>query len=171
MSHVRSKIKRSTQYTNLQREMWVIARGLEDIPFSGGVYLTPGPLLDRNGNAIDLYGDAPCLATDANDDLFFLLDNGMNDQPVQELQFNAGYYQSSAQTIATMGVGSCSGIAVDSNQNVFVTTNGVVYELPFSGGTYGAAITLNTDSGDFRGMAVDGNGDVFVADSTNNVVT
>ncbi|HEX5461490.1 MAG TPA: NHL repeat-containing protein [Steroidobacteraceae bacterium] len=144
---------------------------LTEIPFSGGVYLVPGPLSDRYGNPIDLYGEAPCLAADANDNLFFLLDTGMNDPPVQKLPFSAGYYQSPAQTIATMGIGSCSGIAVDSNQNVFVTINDVVYELPFSSGSYGAAITLNAGSGEFRGMAVDANGDVFVADSTHDVVT
>lgn len=83
----------------------------------------------------------------------------------------AGYYQSSAQTIATIGPGPCSGIAVDLNQNVFATVNGALYEVPFTSGSYGAAITLNAGSGDFRGMAVDGNGDVFVADSMNNVVT
>lgn len=141
------------------------------IPFSGGVYQMPGKLADRSGNVIDLYGDAPCLATDANDDLFFVLDNGMNDQPIEELQFSAGQYQSSAQKLATVGIGGCSGIAVDSKQNVFVTNNGVVYEFPFSSGSYGAAITLNAGSGEFRGMAVDANGDVFVADSMNQVVT
>lgn len=145
--------------------------GLTEIPFSSGAYLIPGPLSDRQGNPIDLYGNAPCLTTDANDNLFFLFDNGMNDQPIEELQFSAGYYESSAQKMATMGIGGCSGLAVDSNQNVFVTINGVAYELPFSGGSYGAALTLNTGSGEFRGMAVDANDDVFVADIMHNVVT
>lgn len=145
--------------------------GLMELQFLGGVYLMPGLLSDPSGKPIDLYGNAPCLATDANDDLFLLLDNGMNDQPVEELLFSAGYYQSSPKTIATLGIGNCSGIAVDSNQNVFVTINGVPYELPFSGGSYGAAITLNAGSGEFSGMAVDANGDVFVADLMNNVVT
>jgi sugar lactone lactonase YvrE len=143
--------------------------GLTAIPFSGGVYLTPGPLTDRSGKAIDLYGYAPCLATDANDDLFLALDGGPANQPVEKLLFSAGYYPQ--QTIATAGIGGCSGIAVDSNQNVFVTSNGVVYEIPYSSGSYGAAITLNAGSGGLKGMAVDPIGDVFVADSIHNVVT
>ena len=147
-----------------------VSVGLTEVPFSGSVYQIPRPLSDRSNNPIDLYGYAPCLTTDANDDLLCFLDTG-HDQPVQKLMFSAGYYQSSAQTIAAMAVAGCSGIAVDSNQNVFVTINGVVYELPFSSGSYGAAITLNAGSGNFRGMAVDANGDVFVADIMHNVVT
>ena len=54
---------------------------------------------------------------------------------------------------------------------MFVTINDVVYELPFSSGSYSAAITLNAGSGELRGMAVDANGDVFVADGTHNVAT
>ena len=141
------------------------------IQFFNGAYLTPGLMSDRYGNPIEFRAEVPCLTTDAKGNLLLFLDTGMNSDPIEELPIISGYYQPPGQTIATFGAGVCSGIAVDSNQNVFVTSDGVVYEIPFSSGNYGAAITLNAGSGNFRGVAVDANGDVFVADIMHNVVT
>lgn len=138
---------------------------LTEIPFSGGAYQTPVPL------GLGLHGPL-CVTLDANDDLF-LVDNANAgpppDQPVDESLFSGGAYHSPVVTVGTV-VAGCSGIAVDVNHDVFVTSNGAVYEIPFSGGSYGAVISLDAGSGNFRGVAVDANGDVFVADIANNVV-
>jgi sugar lactone lactonase YvrE len=133
---------------------------LTEIPFSGGAYQNPVPL--------SLGVVAPlCLTLDANDDLFVV--DGASGTLVQESPFSgSGYYPLVA--VGTVLSEGCSGIAADAHHNVFVASNGGVYEFPVSGGSYGAPITLDAGSGNVGGVAVDTNGNVFVADTTNNAV-
>jgi sugar lactone lactonase YvrE len=135
---------------------------LTEISYIGGAYQKPVYW--------NLFLSPQCVTVDANDDLFVVDDNDMSmDVPVKESLFTGYYYQTPVITLGT-ALSLCSGIAVDANRNVFITTNGGVYELPFNGSSYGATTPLNAGSGNFRGMAVDTNSNVFVADRDNGVV-
>ena len=59
-----------------------------------------------------------------------------------------------------------AGVAVDANGNVFVadTNDNAVKEIPYTGGAYGAAVTLGSDYSFPEGVAVDANGRVYVVD-------
>jgi sugar lactone lactonase YvrE len=46
----------------------------------------------------------------------------------------------------------------------------VLAELPLSGGAYGAQIPRASRADNFNAVAVDANGDLFVADYTNNAI-
>ena len=62
-----------------------------------------------------------------------------------------------------------TGIAVSASGNVFVVCNGIMDEIPFSGGSYGAPVTLSS-SGDAQGIAVGVTGELYVADAAANAV-
>ena len=59
------------------------------------------------------------------------------------------------------------GVAVDTSGNVFVVDNGdnSIREIPYSGGSYGAAITVGSGFSFPYAIATDANGNVFVADA------
>ena len=142
----------------------VDSRGLTEVPFSAGVYDSPAPL------ALGLVSPS-CITLDALGNLFAVDDVNAGpppNQPVDESLLSNGTYKA-VTTIGTV-ISGCSGIAVDVNQNVFVTSNGAIYELPSNGTSYGAPITLNAGSGNFRGVAVDAKGNVFVGDLASNTV-
>src|SRR6185437_15594134 len=59
------------------------------------------------------------------------------------------------------------GVAVDASGNVFVVDNGdsSIREIPYSGGSYGAAISVGSGFSFPYAVATDANGNVFVADA------
>lgn len=76
-------------------------------------------------------------------------------------------------TVASSGVDSPFGLAVDGSGNVFIANHtnvgGSVLKVPWTGNAYGTPITLAntiTNGGQFNplGLAVDENGNVFIAD-------
>lgn len=79
---------------------------------------------------------------------------------------------SNAIQVLGSGFNTPSGVAVDSNGNVFVadTQNGLVKEIPYSAGSYGTPVPLGSGFVSPRGVAVDASGNVFVTDIYNNTV-
>jgi sugar lactone lactonase YvrE len=126
--------------------------------------------------AIAGYFGAPnAVAVDASGNVFVA--DAWNDA-VKEIPFSGGAYGAPVILAAGFLTGtqlaegeSCpSGIAVSPTGNLFVICNGVLDEIPFTGGNYGAPLTVNSGFSSPQGVAVDATGNVFVADSTANAV-
>jgi hypothetical protein len=100
----------------------------------------------------------------------------------QVLYFPAGSSSASGQSIGT-GLSDPTGVAVDGAGDIYIADYnvsqklGTVYEIPWvpsstskAGGAYGTQIALSTKAmglGDNLSLAVDGSGDVYVADPQN----
>lgn len=63
-----------------------------------------------------------------------------------------------------------TGVAVDGAGNVYIGDSGKVIEVPMVNGALGAQVTLASGFGNSLNLAVDGLGDVFVADKSNKQV-
>jgi hypothetical protein len=107
----------------------------------------------------------------------FVADSGEK----QVLEFPAGSSSASGKSIGT-GLSDPTGVAVDGAGDIYIADYnsskklGTVYEIPWvpntskAGGAYGTQIALSTKAmglGNNLNLAVDGTGDVYVADPTN----
>lgn len=92
--------------------------------------------------------------------------------PVSNIAVSCSSVATPIQKVLEQYFSSLAGVAVDANGNVFVSDSGnnEVDEIPYSGGTYGAPVSVGSGFNGPAGIALDANGDVFVADSRNNRV-
>jgi len=97
----------------------------------------------------------------------------------QVLYFPAGSSSASGKSVGT-GLSDPTGVAVDGTGDVYIADwnsskkTGTVYEIPWvpnttsaAGGAYGAQTIVATGFGNNLNLAVDGTGDVYVADPDN----
>jgi len=138
-----------------------------EVPLTSSGYGTP--------IAIATFNDPVGVAVDSSDDLF-VADFGAGN--VYELVYSAGSWGTPSQIGGSSFV-SPTGVKLDASGNLFVAdyaTSGtsMVYELINSGGSYGAATALGTTPGlsfvHAADVALDGAGNVFVADDFGNEV-
>jgi hypothetical protein len=142
----------------------------------GAVAMLNSPQLNTlaASNALNAPGQ---VATDVLGDTW-VADSGEK----QVLYFPAGSSSAAAKSVGT-GLSDPTGVAVDGAGDIYIADwnsskkLGSVYEIPWvpnttskAGGAYGAQITLSTKTmglGNNLNLAVDGTGDVFIADPNN----
>jgi len=137
---------------------------IREIPYVQGAYTSPITVVSAVSNSISE------IAVDNNDNLFVTSDHGNSNNIVAEFQKNAAGYYGSPIIIGSSGKEHFSprAIAVDGKDNVFVTTDGQqkVEEIPYTGTSYGTRRVIYNSMGSadyLSGVAVDGNGNVFMA--------
>ena len=149
-----------------------IGNGILDLENQGG----GGPLGQNSPTSTSLKfsTSTPSVAVDASGNIF-VVDTGNN--AIYEVPASSNY--TIANSIGS-GFNHPTGVAVDGNGNVFVTDNGnnVVKEIVALGG-YATVNTIAsgifnpsnlTSAGNTVGIALDGRGNVYLADSTNGRV-
>ena len=138
-------------------------------------YVAPGYTAHALGgtDAATTIGEPFAIALDSSGNLFIADFANISEAvgAVEEIPKAGGY-----ATVTTLNqtFGSAVGIAVDANDNVFVTdtSDGTVNELTETSG-YQTVISIGATNGNFSspgGLAVDSSGNVFVADGPNNQV-
>lgn len=158
-----------------------IAASVDEFPFSGGSYGEPIVLLSGTIDDDDL---PDAMTVDGSGNLFVI--EYYPTFVVREIPFSGGNYGQPITLPWNSAFGIPVAIAVDAGGDVFfVDTNNDVDEIPFSGGSYGAALTLvalpapphngycSFSVVTFQacgGIAVDGTGNLFVANSDNGAL-
>src|SRR6185437_6822185 len=141
---------------------------IREIPYSGGSY---GAAITVGSGFFFPYA----VTTDANGNVF-VADAGHGS--IKEIPYSGGSYGTPI-TVASgfltptqilQGDFCPSGVAVSPSGSVFAVCNSNLDEIPFSGGGYGAPVTVASGFGFPRGVALDAKGNVFVADATANAV-
>ena len=131
---------------------------VKEIPYSGGAYGTPVVL--GSGFSYPLG-----VAVDANGNVFVADTKRGEGSPLQrrDLRHTRDLWLGTLQSRRRGG--GCAGRCVRGRYG-----NNAVKEIPYSGGAYGTPVALGSGFSYPTGVAVDGNGDVFVADTNNSAV-
>jgi sugar lactone lactonase YvrE len=106
------------------------------------------------------------MAVDGAGNIFF---SSYNHGPVMEALAAGGY--STVNTVST-DFNRPFGIAVDGSGNLFVAdrTDNAVMEIPYTGGSYGAPVSLGGGFNNPFSVALDTSGNLYVADAGNSAV-
>jgi sugar lactone lactonase YvrE len=136
---------------------------LTEIPFSSNAYGSPSAIV--TGPGIDFFLEGVTLDASGN---LYVAATAPSSALTKIPNVSGTYDWSSAITFASgSSLGLSYGVAVDAAGNVFSgnASYGGVYEFPYSNGTYGAQAFIGPTSGSYPyDLAVDGNGNIFVAD-------
>jgi sugar lactone lactonase YvrE len=129
--------------------------GIVELPWTGSGYEAETMIFDHT------IGLALAIALDSAGDLF-ISSGGVWELPKTETGFGP------PKTITTFNSGP---IAFDSAGDLFAGSNSTLVEFPWTGSGYGAAIVLPADSlSSAEGLAVDGSGNIFIANTQNHRV-
>ncbi len=128
---------------------------ITEIPFSGASYGTPVTIVSGES--------APCgAAVDANGNVYF---SNQSAGTVREILASAGAIPSNPTVITVAGgFSSPQGEAVDVNGNVYVvsTGNNLLYQVPFTNGSFGTPVSVPVGTSGFFGITMDGSGNLYL---------
>ncbi len=128
---------------------------ITEIPFSGTAYGTPVTIVSGES--------APCgAAVDANGNVYF---SNQSAGTVREILASAGAIPSNPTVITVAGgFSSPQGEAIDANGNVYVvsTGNNLLYQVPFTNGSFGTPVSVPVGTSGFFGITMDGSGNLYL---------
>ena len=121
------------------------------------------------GNSVD--GPVASLTLDAAGDLFGTTVGGgsQNEGTVFEILFSDGSYASTPTILfndfnMSTGASPAGGLLIDSAGDLIGTTQTIIFELPYHGGSYASGLAiLSPDCGFVGNLITDANGDIFGA--------